>query len=304
MGFVNTTQTFIIITPAFNEAAFIEKTIQSVITQVMLPEKWVIVDDGSSDDTALIVQRYSKRYPFIQYHRKERKEGQAYFASNVHAIMDGYSLICHGLFDFLAILDADIILPENYYDRILNFFFSDRKLGVASGIYENLIDGKLCRVISDRRSTPKAIQVFRRQVFEDIGGFLPLRHGGEDTISCVMARMKGWQTWSFPEIKVIHLRPTGTGEVNHILLAKFKKGVLDYYLGAHPLFFLLKSLRRIFLERPYFFSGVMMLCGYFLACLRHEKIDLPPHVIKFIRQEHIQRIIHLNKTSYIPAGNE
>ncbi|MDH3360557.1 MAG: hypothetical protein OEL55_06765, partial [Desulfobulbaceae bacterium] len=198
-------------------------------------------------------------------------------------------------FDYLAILDADIRLPEDYYQRILGKFAADSTLGVASGIYENLINDKLHKVLNDRRSTPKAIQVFRRQVFEKIGGFLPMQHGGEDTVACVMARMAGWKVWSFPDIKVVHLRPTGTGATSNILAVRFRQGICEYHLGAHPLFFLLKVLRRALREKPYIAGGAMRLAGYLCAALRGDKKELPKEVVRFSRKEQMARVVSGNK---------
>lgn len=292
---MNDNALYIIITPAFNEAAYIEQTIQSVLRQTLLPKIWLIVDDSSSDETAIIVKKYAEKSDFIQYHFREKPDRQEYFASNVFAVMEGYEKIKTISSDFLAILDADIRLPDDYYQRILNEFHTDRQLGVASGIYENLIDGKLHKVLNDRRSTPKAIQVFRREVFEQIEGFRPLKFGGEDTIACVMARMAGWKAWSFPDIKVVHLRPTGTGAVNNILSVRFRQGVCEYNLAAHPLFFLLKALRRSVLEKPYLIGGAIRSAGYLWAALRRDKIVLSKKVVKFIRKEHMERLFSRNK---------
>ncbi len=294
---METSFNYCIITPAFNEADLIENTINSVLSQTNLPQRWVIVDDGSTDDTATIIKKYAKKTGFIQYHYRKKPEGQAYFASNVYAIMEGYQLLKELSYEFLAILDADITLPGNYYEKIIKKFLNDDDLGVISGVYENLINGKLHEVLSDRRSTPKAIQVFRREVFDKIGGFLPLKYGGEDTISCVMTRMEGWKAWSFPEIKVIHHRPTGAGSAGSSLSALFNNGVRDYNMAFHPLFFFIKVIRRAILEKPYIISGLLRLSGYIWAFLRRDNINLPSSVVKFIRDEQVARVINFNKLS-------
>ncbi len=191
---------YVLITPAFNEADHIAQTIETVIRQTMLPSCWVVVDDGSRDGTPAIVQSYADRYKFLCCHRRIRDETQSYFASNVYAIMEGVRRVAALDYEFLAVLDADITLPPDYYEQILSRFDADPTLGVASGIYENLVNGRLQKVMNDRRSTPKAIQVFRRSCFEQIGGYVPMKHGGEDTCACIMARMHGWKAWSFPEV--------------------------------------------------------------------------------------------------------
>ncbi len=285
---------YCIITPAFNEAAFISKTIETVVRQKQLPLKWVIVDDGSTDQMASVVKGFAKNHLFIHYHYREKQKGQEYFASNVFAIMEGYELVKDEHFDFLAILDADILLPENYYRSIFEKFKSDDQLGIASGIYENLNGGKLHKVLSDRRSTPKAIQVFRKETFDEIGGYLPMKFGGEDTVSCFMARMNGWKVWSFPDIKVVHLRPTGTGAASSIMEARFRQGITEFHLATQPLFFLLKCVRRMVLEKPYFFGGLLRITGYCWAFLRRDNVELSTDLIRFIRKEQLLRLLKGN----------
>jgi len=286
---------YVIITPAYNEEQYIEKTIQSVLQQTVQPLQWLIVDDGSTDNTANIIKSYSEQHTFIHYCFREKVARQEYFASNVFAIMEAYEKSKEMTYDFLAVLDADIVLPANYYEWILGKFIQDPNLGVASGIYVNLIKGKLCTVLHDRRSTPKAIQVFRKKVFEEIGGFIPLKWGGEDTISCVMARIHKWKAWSFPDIEAVHLRPTGTGAVSNILSARFRQGICEYNMAVHPLFFLLKVLRRAILEKPYILGSILRFSGYLLAAVRRDKTILPDSVVAFLRKEQLQRVLSGNK---------
>jgi cellulose synthase/poly-beta-1,6-N-acetylglucosamine synthase-like glycosyltransferase len=285
---------YVVITPAYNEAKYIERVIESVGAQTVLPLRWVIVDDGSTDETAEIVKHYSARHHHIVYHRRYRKGGQAYFASNVHAIMEGYCRTRDLQFDFLAVLDADILLPRTYYEQIIGQFEQQPRLGIASGIYEDLVNGRLRRVLSDRRSTPKAIQVFRRECFEQIGGYVPLNHGGEDTCACIMARMNGWKTWSFPDIKVVHMRPTGTGNARSLLRARFTQGLCEYELSTHPVFMVAKSLRRCVLENPFVLGGISRLAGYLYGYLRREPRQMPEGAAVYARREQLQRILYFN----------
>ncbi len=286
---------YVIITPAYNEAQYIGMTIESVIAQTIRPLLWVIVDDGSTDETAEIIKSYAQKHEWIRYVHRRKTPGQTYFGSNVHAIMEGYEQVKDLSFGYVAILDTDISLPPTYYETVLGRFNQDPKLGIASGVYENLVRGKLHKVLNDRRSTPKAIMVFRREVFEQIDGFLPLAFGGEDTAACIMARMEGWRTWSFPDVKVVHLRPTGTGNGGNMLSVRFNQGVCEYNLAMHPLFFLLKACRRTLLERPYIIGGLMRLAGYLWAVLRRDKIVLHPDVVHFIRKEQIGRTLRCNR---------
>lgn len=286
---------YIIITPAYNEAAYIECTIRSVLAQSILPYKWVIVDDGSTDDTAKIIQQYTAKYRWIQYIYRAKEPSENYYASNVYAIMTGYTQVKTNNYDFLAVLDADITLPKNYYEQIFDRFRQDERLGVASGVYQDLVNGKLYTVLNDRRSTPKAIQVFRKNCFEQIGGYLPLKYGGEDTCSCVMARMNGWKSWSFPELCVVHNKPVGTGHASNMLKVRFRNGLNEYGLATHPLFMLFKSLGRCIKERPIISGGMARITGFLYGYCLREKRQIPDEVVRFIRKEQTGRLFNFNR---------
>jgi poly-beta-1,6-N-acetyl-D-glucosamine synthase len=297
---------YVIVTPAYNEARYIENTITSVIQQTVRPALWIIVDDGSTDETSAIIDSYVRSWGFIRRVRRQRAPTESYFASNVHAIAEGVHEIRGLPYAYLAVLDADMILPTDYYEQILRQFRADPHLGVASGVYENLVHGKLQKVLSERHSTPKALQVFRRTCFEEIGGYVPLVHGGEDTCACAMARMHGWRTWSFPQLKAVHQRPTGIRSAGSLLRARFAQGLCEYGLSTHPLFMVAKSLRRCFLERPLILSGMLRLVGYLYGYLKREPCQMPFDVASYVRQEQVNRVLyfsHLPKRDRARTGS-
>jgi glycosyltransferase involved in cell wall biosynthesis len=281
---------YVLITPAYNESKFIRQTIESVIAQTVLPLKWVIVDDGSTDATAEIVKQYAKDYRFIECYSRGRKTGQTYYESNVYAILEGYERVRDLDFEYLAILDADITLCSNYYEEIFRRFDINQDIGIATGTLLEEVDGRLKEAVIDRYSTPKAFQVFRRACYEQIGGYIPCRNGGEDSCAEIMARMYGWQTWSFPEIKVIHQRPVGTGDGRVVLRARFRQGLTDYCLATHPIFMLAKCLRRCFIERPYVLSGLARLAGFLYGYIIREQRQLPDSARRYVRKEQIRRL--------------
>jgi len=301
---------YVIITPAYNEEDAIEITIKSVIRQSILPCKWVIVDDGSTDSTAEIVKRYEAEYDFIEYHSRERIAGQSYYGSNVYAISQGVEQVKGMDYDFLAILDADIDLCGNYYEEIFRRFQCNLELGIATGTYVEEIGGQFLEAVIDRRSTPKAIQVFRKECFEKIGGFIPLKNGGEDSCAEIMARMYGWQTWSFPEIKVVHLKPVGTGDGRGVLQGRFRLGMTDYCLATHPVFMLAKCLRRTVKEKPYVSSGVCRFAGFLKGYIVREPRQIPTSVRVHVRREQLNRLMAVVGagerlwTPVVPVGEE
>ena len=283
--------TYVVITPAYDEAALIERTIESVLAQTIRPLKWIIVDDGSTDHTAEIVNRYAARFDFIECCHRVRQAGQTYYGSNVYAILQGYERLKDLNFDYLAVLDADVVLCPDYYEQIIRRFDTNRDLGIATGTYLEEIDGRMVEALIDRRSTPKALQVFRRACYERIGGYIPCRNGGEDTCTEIMARMNGWQTWSFPEIRVIHRRRVGKGDGGRVLRARFRQGLSDYCVATHPLFMLAKSLRRCVKEKPHLLSGLARLCGFVYGYLVREPRQIPVDARRYVRREQMKRLL-------------
>lgn len=288
-------RSYVVVVPAYNEAEYIRYALDSLVAQTLTPSAAFVVDDGSSDATLSTVQQYAGRTPWIRSSRRERVSGQAYFASNVHAIMEGVRLVQDTSYEYLAILDADISLPCDYYETVIARFQEDPRLGIGSGIYDNVVAGRRQAVLHDRHSTPKAIMVFRRACFEEIGGLLPLAWGGEDTCACVMARMKGWKAWSFPDITVLHHRPTGTGNAKSVLQARFKQGLADSGVGSHPLFVLAKALRRCVREQPYLIGGFLRLAGFVYGSLRRRHRDVPVDVVRSLRREQLHRLLNGNR---------
>jgi len=282
---------YVIITPAYNEDGFIGETIKSVAIQTIVPKKWIIVDDGSTDSTAAIIKQYQKDYEFIEYYGRVRQAEQSYYESNVWAILEGYERVRTLDFDYLAILDADMILCEDYYQEIFNRFDINRDVGIATGTYLEDINGRLIEALIDRYSTPKALQVFRRACYEQIGGYIPCKNGGEDSCAEIMARTHGWQTWSFPDIKAIHQRPVGMGDGRAAFSAKFKQGLTDYCLATHPVFMLAKCLRRSLIERPYIVSGLARLAGFLYGYMIRAERDIPENARRYVRKEQMKRLL-------------
>ncbi len=289
------TYKYALITPAYNEDKYIAETIKSVIAQSTKPILWVIVDDDSTDKTAQIIKQYTKQYSWIKYLHRKKIPGQTYYGSNVYAIEEGLKIIETVDYEYLAILDADITLPSDYYAKILSELDKDNKLGIASGVYVVRNNNRLEKALNDRRSCPKNIMVFRQKCFRNINGFIPMKYGGEDTIACFMARMNGWKTWSFPDMVVIHNKPVGTGHSKSMLKIRFRLGIGEYFLATHPLFLLFKSFRRCFKESPFILGGVARLIGYIYAFFMGEQRQIPIELINFIRKEQLERIFHGNR---------
>lgn len=278
---------YVLVTAAHNEAQYLEKTIAAVVAQSILPKKWIIVSDGSDDGTDEIVKNHAKTYRFIELLRKEPSGGG--FASQARALMTGCERLRDAAYDFLGTLDADITFERTYYESILAKFQASSRLGIAGGSIYEYTSGKLVMSPCSPDSVPGAIQLFRRETFADVGGFIPLARGGHDAVAETAAKMHGWEVRTFPEIQVVHHRPCGASYGN-ALKARFNTGIREYAYGSHPVFELAKCLYRI-TERPYLLSSISRLAGYGWAFLRGEPRDVPAALVTYLRRTQMERVL-------------
>ena len=186
-------------------------------------------------------------------------------------------------------MDADVSFDPHYYENILDKFQNISRLGVAGGwVCEQQNGTFIPRFGSTVLSVPGSIMLFRKKCFLNINGYVPLPMGGEDSVAEIMARMHGWETRSFPELKVCHHRKTCTGNAN-IYLARLRQGIVEYSIGTHPLFLLSKVIRRL-IEKPYVVGSLLRLAGFTISYITRENRQIPDEVILFIRQEQIKRL--------------
>lgn len=284
---------YVLMTSARNESKYIEGTLKSVVSQEILPQKWVVISDGSTDGTDEIIQKYANQYSFIQYVRSEPNL-ERNFASKVFALQIALNIFKNERYDIIGNLDADITFEPNYFVEILKRFEIDPKLGIAGGgIYENHKNKIVLQTNATEWNVAGASQNFRKTCFEQIGGYRPLLRGGEDPLADIMARMNGWKVQSFPELCLMHHRPMGS-EKGHLLKAKYNLGRLDYSFGYHPLFEVTKCIFR-FKEFPFVIGSIARLVGFFASMLKKEPLAIPPEVIDFLRNEQLQRLKKLVK---------
>jgi len=272
---------FVLITPAHNEAAFIEKTLASMAAQTLLPERWVIVDDGSTDRTAKIVQTNAKRFPWIEMLQRSPHLDRS-FAAKVHAFNTGLERVQSLPFEVIGNLDADLSFEPDYLEFLIRNFCKDPKLGVAGtpfteeGGYDSARDS-----FEGENHVAGGCQLFRRRCFEDVGGYIPKAAGGIDWIAVTTARMKGWKTRSFPEKRFHHYRTLGTAGRSG-MAASFSYGEKDYYLGGSPLWQLFRVAYRA-TKRP--LDGAALLGGYCWAGARRMRRPVSRELMRFHRRE-------------------
>ena len=281
---------YVLITPARNERATIGITIESVIRQSIRPREWVIVSDESTDGTDEIVTHYSAKHNFIRLVRLTRRP-QRNFASVVFATESGIAALRTKDYGFLGLLDADIRFPDDYYEEILYRFGRDPMLGLAGGLVVDFYDGRYHPGPQTLTDVAGAVQFFRRDCFESLGGLVAVPEGGWDTITCAQARMLGFRTQTFRELVVDHLKPRNIAEGN-IFRRTWQMGVREYALGNHPLFELIKCGYRC-VEHPVLLGGFLRFSGYLWCSFARRTRILPADIIRFIRQEQMARVFRL-----------
>jgi biofilm PGA synthesis N-glycosyltransferase PgaC len=278
---------YVLVTPAHNEAELIERTIRSVAAQTVRPKRWVIVSDGSTDGTDRLVQRWQQGRPWIELvclpPRQER-----HFAAKVLAFRAGFERLAGLRFDVVGNVDADVSFEADYFECLLRHFEAEPRLGVAGTHYtEGEFHSFRDSYISEQHVNGQ-IQLFRRECFDDIGGYVPIKGGGIDWVAVTTARMKGWGTRSFADRVFQHHRKMGTANSSEVQ-ARFHYGKKDYFLGGHPLWQLARSTFQLG-KPPYVVGGLALLAGYLWCWASRRERPVSRELMAFHRAEQLARL--------------
>jgi glycosyltransferase involved in cell wall biosynthesis len=278
---------YVLVTPARNEAKFIELTLKSVVSQTVLPVKWVIVSDGSTDGTEDIVNRFIADCPWIELVRMpERRE--RHFAGKAFAFNAGYDRLKDVEYDFVGSLDADISFDREYFSFLLGKLADNPGLGLVGTPFREESSGTYDYRFTSVEHVSGACQLFRRECFEMIGRYSPIRGGGIDLVAVVTARMKGWQTRTFTE-KICHHHRKMNSAMNQGLRLKFRWGQSDYRLGGHPIWEFVRCVYQM-RNRPYVIGGLLILVGYYSSFISRRPRAVSAELAEFRGKEQMQRL--------------
>jgi biofilm PGA synthesis N-glycosyltransferase PgaC len=284
--------TYVLITPARNEEENIERVIESMISQTVLPRKWVIVSDGSTDQTDEIVMKHLADNPWIELVRMPVRT-ERHFAAKVHCFNAGYQKVKDTQYDIIGNLDADISFGPEYFEFLLSKFQEDPRLGVAGTPFVE--EGKHYDYrFTNIEHVSGACQLFRRKCFEEIGGYVPIKGGGIDWVAVTTARMKGWKTRTFTEKTCLHHRKMGTGNVSAIM-TWFRQGRKDYFLGNHPLWEMFRTIYQM-TKQPIVIGGALLMLGFTWSAITRMSKPIPTELQRFIRREQMRRLKEFSKT--------
>jgi len=289
---------YVLVTPARNEAEFIGLTIESVVSQTVRPVKWVVVDDGSTDGTDDIVSRCADDHPWVEL-IKMPKRRERDFAGKVHAFNAGYARLSGVAYEVIGSLDGDISFDEDYFSFLLQKLVEDTSLGLVGTPFREgsnpIYDYRFVNI----EHVSGACQLFRRQCFEAIGGYVPVKGGCIDHIAVLSARMKGWKTRTFLDKVCLHHRSMGTAQ-SGAFGARFRNGAKDYAIGNHPLWELFRACYQL-TKRPFVIGGLMLGFGYVWSLIRRVQRPVSRELMAFQRREQILRLKNLLTGNRAPA---
>lgn len=281
-------RTYVLMTAAYNEEAFVERTILSVLAQTVLPKRWVIVSDGSTDRTDEIVERYARRHEFIRFLKLTRPAGRS-FGSKGIALQKGSTLLGDTSFEFIGNIDADISVEPSYFETLMNHLEQSPQLGLAAGFVYEKHNGEFRNRAANRvDSVPHAAQLVRRECYRAIGGYSVFKYGGEDWYAQQCAKMNGWGARTIPSLRLFHARHTGAA--SNPLSHQFRSGRVDYSFGSDPIFECLKCALRVS-ERPWLLGAFTRFLGFAWSGLCREKRPVSREFIDFLRREQKAKVL-------------
>jgi glycosyltransferase involved in cell wall biosynthesis len=284
---------YLLVSPCRNEADKMSRTLDSVVAQSVTPALWVIVDDGSTDETPAILADYAARHDWIRVVPKPDRGHRAVGPGVIEAFYAGLETVDPDAFPYLCKLDLDLDLPPGYFEGLITRMEANPRIGTCSGKPYMRRNGQL---VSERRGDEMSAgmtKFYRRECFEAIGGFV--REVMWDAIDCHKARQLGWVavSWDDPDLRFEHLRPMGSSQLS-IYEGRRRHGRGQWFMGSDPLYYLATCIFRM-AEPPYILGGLAMLQGYLGAWLRGARQLDDPELVAFIRAWQ-RRALRIGKT--------
>jgi poly-beta-1,6-N-acetyl-D-glucosamine synthase len=278
---------YVVVSPVRNEEKYLALTVSSMVAQTIRPTRWVIVNDGSQDQTGQIAEQAARSNPWITVVNRPDRGFRKAGGGVVESFYEGYRLI-QKPWDYLVKLDGDLSFSPSYFENCFERFEQDGHLGIAGG---TICCQKGGVIEAEYKADPRfhvrgATKIYRAACWDGIGGLL--QAPGWDTLDEVKANMLGWSTCTLSGLDVLHHRPTGAayGTWND----RVKGGMANYISGYHPLFMLLKCARRMAAE-PYIVGGLGLLFGFVKGYLSRIPQVEDKALIRYLRQQQMNRLL-------------
>jgi biofilm PGA synthesis N-glycosyltransferase PgaC len=275
-------RSYLLISPCRNEADYMRQTLDTVIAQSVRPVKWVIVDDGSTDDTPRILREYARQHPWIEVVIRKDRGRRAVGPGVIEAFYAGYDTIDPKGYDYLCKLDLDLRLPARYFELLMERMEANPRIGTCSGKAYVESGGTL---VSERHGDETSLgmtKFYRVACFLKIGGFV--REVMWDGIACHRCRMEGWIacSWDEPELRFVHLRPMGSSQES-IYAGRMRHGFGQYFMGTGLMFLTVSAINRI-ADKPYVLGSLAMLWGWIRSALQGKPRYDDPEFRRFLRR--------------------
>jgi len=273
---------YVLITPCRDEAKYARRCIDSVVNQSVLPALWVVVDDGSSDETPAILAEYAAKHPWIKVVRREDRGKRAVGPGVVDAFYAGMDTIRPEDFDFLCKFDLDLDLPKGYFEILMRRMAETPRLGTCSGKPYFEEGGRLVSEKCGDEMSVGMTKFYRVTCFQEIGGFV--REVMWDGIDCHRCRMLGWIacSWDDPDLRFVHLRPMGSSQKS-IFTGRMRHGFGQYFMGTSLLYMTASAVFRLW-HPPYLVGGLAMWWGFVKSQLEGKARYDDPEFRKFLRR--------------------
>jgi biofilm PGA synthesis N-glycosyltransferase PgaC len=280
---------YVLISPCRDEAKYIRHTLDSVIKQTIRPAKWIIVDDGSTDETPTILRDYQVRNNWIQLITLSNRGHRLVGRGVIEAFYAGYQAIEPDDYDYLCKLDLDLQIPPHYFELLMTRMVANPRVATCSGKAYVVEGGRLIRERHGDDMSIGMTKFYRVSCFKAIGGFV--REVMWDGIDCHRCRMKGWIacSWDEPELRFIHLRPMGSSQQS-IYVGRMRHGFGQYFMGTGFIFMLASAISRID-QKPYVLGSLAMLWGWLQSAITRKPRYEDPEFRRFLRRYQLRALL-------------
>ena len=260
---------YLLVSPCRDEAQYLRRTLDSVALQSVPPTLWLVVDDGSTDETAAILEEYSRRLPYLRVVRRSDRGGRQVGPGVIEAFYAGLDKVDLEDFDYLCKLDMDLDLPVRYFEILMERMESNPRIGTTSGKpwFVHPKTGALVPEVCGDEMSVGMTKFYRVDCFKEIGGFV--RQVMWDGIDCHRSRMLGWTAESVDHelLRFLHLRPMGSSQKGGIWAGRARTGFGQYFMGTSALFVLASAVFRL-PKHPVLYGSAAILWGYFSSAAR------------------------------------
>ena len=268
---------YYIVIPSYNEEALIGLTLQSLISQTVLPSKIVVVNDNSTDRTAEVVLEFAKNNPYISLVNKSSENIHLPGSKVIQAFEKGFETLDDN-YDLIVKIDADLIFPTNYFETIIKHFQSDKRIGMVGGFCYIEKNGEwILENLTDKDHIRGALKAYRKETFQQIGGLKPAM--GWDTVDELLCKFYNWKVVTDESLHVKHLKPTGA---SYNKAARYKQGEAFYSLGYGFIITAISSLKLAMRKgKPLLFIDYIM--GFWKAKSSGKPLFVTEEQAKFFR---------------------